>query len=247
MGLEGKVAVVTGAARGIGKTIAVALARQGADIAVCDIVTEDKAKSAMDEIKASKRRAEFFQMDVSSPESVNKAKDAILDKLGTVDILINNAGITRDKLFKNMDAKMWRDVISINLDGVFYCTSAFLPTIVSKGWGRIISISSVVGQMGNIGQVNYAASKAGVIGFTKSLAREVARNGVTVNAVAPGFVETDMTAVIPPDVREKIMALIPLKRFATPEEIAYVVTFLCDERANYITGQVIAINGGMYM
>ena len=247
MSLNNKVAVVTGAARGIGKAIALALAKAGANIAVTDIVPEDKAVGTLEEIRALGRKAEFFQCDVSSLESVNKMRDDVLAKMGTVDILINNAGITRDKLFKNMDAKMWRDVISVNLDSVFYCTSAFLPTMASKNWGRIISMASVVGQMGNIGQVNYAASKAGIIGFTKALAREVARNGITVNAIAPGFVETEMTAVIPPDVKEKIIAMIPMRRFAKPEEIANAVLFLCDDLSGYITGQVLALNGGMYM
>jgi len=174
-------------------------------------------------------------------------KKEVLSRFKKVDILVNNSGITKDKSFSKMDAEMWRDVLSVNLDGTFYVTKAFIDGMAESGFGRIINIASIVGQMGNFGQANYSASKGGIIAFTKTLAREYAKKGVTANAIAPGFTETEMVLAIPAEVKEKIYATIPMGRFAKPEEIAACVVFLASSSASYITGHVLAINGGQYM
>jgi 3-oxoacyl-(acyl-carrier-protein) reductase len=247
MRLKGRVALVTGGSRGIGRAIALALAEEGADVAVNYQRNEAMAREVAQAIERTGRASDVYQADVSDPTQVQRMRDAILKRFERVEILVNNAGINRDKSFAKMDDDTWRSVISVNLNGVFYCTKAFLEGMATRGYGRIINISSIVGQMGNFGQANYAAAKAGLFGFTKTLARELAGKGITVNAIAPGFIETEMVAGVPDDVKQKLLAQIPLRRFGKPEEIAKAVVFLSSEDASYITGQALSVNGGMYM
>lgn len=247
MRLKGRVAVVTGASRGIGRAIALAVAEEGADVAINYHRNEALAKEVAQAIERIGRTTETFQADVSDAEQVERMRDAVLRRFERVDILVNNAGTNHDKSFSRMDEATWRTVIDVNLNGVFNCTKAFLEGMVTGGYGRMINISSIVGQMGNFGQANYAAAKAGLLGLTKTLAREVAGKGITVNAVAPGFIETEMVTSVPEDVRERIRVQIPLRRFGKPEEVAKAVVFLASEDTGYITGHVLNVNGGMYM
>jgi 3-oxoacyl-[acyl-carrier protein] reductase len=246
MSLAGKVAVVTGAARGIGKAIATRLTAGGAAVVIAD-VSGQAAEATANEFEAAGRTAMAHAMTVADSAQASAMVEAVLGRFGRIDILVNNAGITRDGLVLRMKDEDWGQVLSVNLTGAFFCARAALrPMLKQKQGGRIISISSVVGSMGNAGQANYAASKAGLVGLTKALAREVASRGVTVNAVAPGFIETEMTASLPEAVRQAMRAQIPLERFGTPEDVAAVVGFLASEEAGYITGQVIHVNGGMW-
>ncbi len=247
MRLKGRVAVVTGGSRGIGRAIALALAEEGADVAVNYQRNEAMAREVAQAIERTGRASDIYQADVSDPEQVQRMRDAVLTRFQRADILVNNAGINRDKSFAKMDDDTWRSVIAVNLNGVFYCTKVFLDGMAARSYGRIINISSIVGQMGNFGQANYAAAKAGLLGFTKTLARELAGKGITVNAIAPGFIETEMVAGVPDDVKQKLLAQIPLRRFGKPEEVAKAVVFLGSEDASYITGQVLNVNGGMYV
>jgi len=247
MRLKGRVAVVTGGSRGIGRAIALALAEEGADVAVNYQRNEAMAREVAQAIERTGRVSDIYQADVSDPEQVQRMRDAVLARFQRADILVNNAGINRDKSFAKMDDDTWRSVISVNLNGVFYCTKVFLDAMAARNYGRIINISSIVGQMGNFGQANYAAAKAGLLGFTKTLARELAGKGITVNAIAPGFIETEMVAGVPDDVKQKLLAQIPLRRFGKPEEVAKAVVFLASEDASYITGHVLNVNGGMYV
>ncbi|CEH32031.1 3-oxoacyl-ACP reductase [Aneurinibacillus migulanus] len=245
--LEGKVALVTGASRGIGRAIALELARQGADVAINYAGNEAAARDVADEIAKLGRRALVVKANVADADEVETMVKQTIDEMGKLDILVNNAGITRDNLLMRMKEAEFDEVIAINLKGVFNCTKAVTRPMMKARGGRIINISSVVGVMGNAGQANYVAAKAGVIGMTKSVARELASRGITVNAVAPGFIETDMTSVLGEDTRESLLGQIPLARLGKPEDIANMVAFVASEKAGYITGQVFHIDGGMYM
>ena len=246
MSLAGKVAVVTGAARGIGKAVATHLASAGATVVIADINGKAAGETAVELEKAS-RTAMGSALDVTKPTQVAAMVEEVLARYGRIDILVNNAGITRDALILRMKEEEWEQVLSVNLDGAFHCARFVLrPMLKQKQGGRIINIASVVGSMGNAGQANYVASKAGLIGLTKALAREVASRGITVNAVSPGFIATEMTAGLPENAKQAYLMQIPLARFGTAEEVAAVVGFLASEGAGYITGQVIHVNGGMW-
>ena len=245
--LRGRRALVTGASRGIGRAIALCLAEAGADVAINYRSSEENAELLARRIDDLGVRTWTYPADVSDGEQTRAMQRQISRYFGRVDVLVNNAGINIDRFFSKMDGASWEKVMDVNLNGVYNCTTAFLDDVLHSPHGRIINITSIVGQMGNIGQVNYAASKAGVIGMTKALARELARSNVTVNAVAPGFIETDMVAGMPKEVRDKVIAQIPLKRLGRPEEVAKAVEFLASDDASYITGHVLSINGGLYI
>ncbi len=245
--LEGKIALVTGASRGIGKAIAVALAAAGANVAVNYAGNKDAAQEVVTEIEAMGRKALLFQGDVAQFDVCAEMVDTVVKELGRIDILINNAGITRDALLLRMKEEDWDAVINTNLKGIFNCTKATVKYMMKQRSGRIVNISSVVGVMGNAGQANYAAAKAGCLGFTKSVAKEVASRGITVNAVAPGFIKTDMTSVLPEKVVAEMEAGIPLARLGETEDIAKAVLFLASDDAAYITGQTLHVDGGMVM
>jgi 3-oxoacyl-[acyl-carrier protein] reductase len=241
-----RVAFVTGASRGIGRAIALTLCRANFDIVVASPEIERNEQVA-EEIRACSGEASTMNLDVTSPESVKEAFSKTLKDKTRIDVLVNNAGITRDGLSLRMKQADWDLVLEINLTGAFRCTQQVLPGMMRNRWGRIINIASVVGQAGAAGQANYAASKGGLIAMTKSLAQEMGSRGITVNAVAPGYIETDMTRVLPDDVKNRILAQVPLARIGQPEDIAGAVKFLAGEESSYITGHVLAVNGGMYM
>jgi 3-oxoacyl-(acyl-carrier-protein) reductase len=245
--LKGRRALVTGASKGIGREIALALASERADVAINYRSSDLEAEEVARWLEDRGVNSWVYPADVSDYDSVKEMRKCLEKYFGEIDILVNNAGINVDKLFVKMDQDMWNRVIQVNLTGVYNCTNAFIDRILESQHGRIINITSIVGQMGNIGQVNYAASKAGIIGMTKALAKEMARKSVTVNAIAPGFIETDMVMGIPDKVKEKILAQIPLGRFGKPKEVAKAVVYLASDEAAYITGHVLNINGGMYL
>lgn len=247
MKLTGKTALVTGGSRGIGRAIALALAIEGANVIINYTSNEESAAKVVEEIESLNVKAVAVKANVSNVEEINKMMDKIEETFGGVDILVNNAGVTRDNLFIRMKEEDWDQVMDINLKGVFLCSKAVVRKMIKQKYGRIINLSSVVGVVGNPGQANYCASKAGVIGFTKSLAKEIAVKNITVNAIAPGFIETDMTKVLPENVKESMLEVIPMKKYGKPEDIANLVVFLSSEDANYITGQVINVDGGMAM
>ena len=245
MSLKNRVAVITGASQGIGEAISVELAKEQAEVVLVDIQKE-KLDEVAGKINSAGGAASTSCVDVSSFEQVQEAVNAILKKK-KIDFLINNAGITRDTLFMRMKEEEWDAVLLVNLKGVFNFSKAVIRHMIGNRFGRIVNVSSVVGLMGNVGQTNYSASKAGVVGLTKSLAREVALRGITVNAVAPGYIATDMTDALSDSIKQTFREIIPMKRFGTPEEVAHAVKFLVSDEAAYITGQVISINGGMLM
>jgi len=246
MELLDQVAVVTGSARGIGKTIALTLAEAGANLVISDLNVE-AGKETVEEIKALGRKALWIESDVSQSDQAINLIETAQNEFGKVDILVNNAGITRDNLLMRMSEDEWDSVISVNLKGTYNCIRAATKLFMKQRSGRIINIASVVGQMGNAGQANYASSKAGVIGLTKSVAKELAARNILVNAVAPGFIETAMTEKLPEKARESLLQLIPLAKLGQPEDVARVVLFLSSDRSSYITGQVINVDGGMVM
>jgi 3-oxoacyl-[acyl-carrier protein] reductase len=241
-----RVAFVTGASRGIGRAIALTLCRSGFDIVVASPEIE-KNEEVAEEIRACSGEAMTVNLDVTSPESVKAAFGKVMQDKTRIDVLVNNAGITRDGLAVRMKQLDWDLVMKINLSGAFLCAQQVLPGMMRNRWGRIVNISSVVGQAGSAGQANYAASKAGLIGLTKALAQEMGSRNITVNAIAPGYVATDMTKDLPEELKQKMLASIPLARMGKPEDIAAAVKFLVSEDASYITGHVLAVNGGMYM
>ena len=244
---EKYVALVTGGSRGIGRAICHELAKNGVNIAIGYNKNFDKANKVKKEVEEYGVEAEIFKGSIDNYYDVRSVVDSVVDRFGKIDILVNNAGITSDKTLLKMTLEEWLRVIQVNLFGAFYCIKAALPYMIENGWGRIINISSIIALSGNVGQANYAAAKAGIIGLTKSLALELAKKNITVNAVAPGFIDTEMTKKIPSEIYEMIKNKIPQKRFGTPEEVARVVAFLADEKSSYITGQVYGINGGLYM
>ncbi|WP_144548987.1 3-oxoacyl-[acyl-carrier-protein] reductase [Bacillus sp. X1(2014)] len=247
MNLEGKAALVTGASRGIGREIALELARQGANVAVNYSGSEAKANEVVDEIKALGREAFAVKCDVSNAEEVAEMVKGTIDNFGKLDILVNNAGITKDNLLMRMKEEEWDDVININLKGVFLCTKAVTRQMMKQRVGRIINIASVVGVSGNPGQANYVAAKAGVIGLTKTTAKELASRNITVNAIAPGFITTDMTDKLPEEVTAELLKQIPLARLGEPKDIAKITAFIASDDSAYITGQTLNVNGGMVM
>lgn len=244
--LDGRIALVTGASQGIGRACAIELARAGAVVALA-ARNEAKLSDVVAEIEAAGGKAAAFALDVASEESIKSAARAVIERFGKVEILVNCAGITRDDLMMKMSRADWDDVLQTNLTGAFLLTQAVLRPMLKNRWGRIINISSVVGRTGQAGQVNYAASKAGMIGMTRSMAREVASRGITVNAVTPGYIETPMTAVLSEELRKGMIASIPLGRPGTDVEVAQPVVFLASDAAAYITGHVLDVNGGMFM
>jgi 3-oxoacyl-(acyl-carrier-protein) reductase len=245
--LKSKVCLVTGGTRGIGRATALLMAEHGADI----VVNYQNSKELADEVcelaQQKDVRAMACQANIADERQVGSMLDQVFERFGAVHVVVNNAGITRDKSFLKMTRMMWDEVLGVNLNGPFNVSQAVLPKMIESGWGRVINLASVVGLTGNFGQANYAVTKGGIIAFTRTLAREVARKGITVNAVAPGFIDTDMTKDLPPAAMDQVKAMTPMGRFGTAEEVARTIVFLASPAASYITGQVISVNGGMYM
>jgi 3-oxoacyl-(acyl-carrier-protein) reductase len=247
MQLTGRTALVTGASRGIGRAIALSLAEEGADVAVNYLSNRDLAADVVDQIRKMGHKAMLAQADVADYPDVDRMAREVLESFGHLDILVNNAGINSDHTFVKMDQVSWQKVLSINLDGPYNCTKVFVDQMIKEGWGRIVNITSIIGQIGNFGQANYAASKAGLAAFSKSLAKELVSKGITVNCVAPGFTETEMVMAIPEKVRMKLLEQIPMKRFGRSEEVARACVYLCSKDGDYITGTELSINGGLFM
>ena len=247
MKLEGRTALVTGASRGIGRAIALALAEEGADVAINYVSNEAAAAAVVEEVQARGRQGMLARADVGDFPDTYAMAHSVIREFGHIDILVNNAGVTSDKTFVNMDHSTWRKVLAINLDGVFNCTKVCIDQMVEQNYGRVVNITSVIGQIGNFGQANYAASKAGVAAMTKTLAKELASKGITVNAVAPGFIETEMVSSIPENIQDRLLSQIPLRRFGKAEEVAQMVVFLCSPEGDYVTGAELEVNGGLFM
>ena len=245
--LTGKVAVVTGGSRGIGQAVVLDLISAGATVVIAGVSDSSDTQARAREVRKGEADLTFVRADVTSAEDVRHMTDQVLEQQGHIHILVNNAGINRDGLLVRMKDQDWDDVLTTNLRGTFFCTRAALAPMIKERWGRIINITSVVGMAGNAGQANYAAAKAGIIGLTKTTAKEVASRGITVNAVAPGFIDTDMTRKLSDKVKEQVIQQVPLKRFGTPEDVARAVTFLASEDAGYITGHVLTVDGGLVM
>jgi len=243
--LKDKIAVVTGGSRGIGKAVVLTLGKEGVKVLINYRGNESAALETLNELKKIGGEGEIFKADVSVEEEVERMFNFVLEKWGKLDILVNNAGITKDNLLIRMKNEEWDQVINTNLKGVFLCTRAAIKIMIKQRSGKIVNISSIIGLRGNIGQANYAAAKAGIIGFTKSVAREVASRGITVNAIAPGFITTDMTEVLSEEMKKKVLEDIPLGRFGTPEDVANAVRFLVSDEAAYITGVVLNVDGGL--
>ncbi|MEC4681302.1 MAG: 3-oxoacyl-[acyl-carrier-protein] reductase [Nitrospirota bacterium] len=246
MSLTGKIAVVTGAAQGIGQAIATTLAQEGADVVVADL-NANRCHETVERVKQLGRKAIAVSVNVGDWDQVKRMVDHVLKEWERIDILVNNAGITRDGLLIRMKEEDWQAVLQVNVTGTFFCAKAVLPTMSRQRSGRIVNIASIVGAIGNAGQANYAASKAAVIGLTKTVAREYASRNITINAVAPGFIDTAMTQELSADAKEALLNQIPLKRLGQPSDVADAVSFLCTEKAGYITGHVLHVNGGMHM
>ncbi len=244
--LSDRVAIVTGSSRGLGRAIAKELASHKAKVTINYYQHKELAEQLLEELHSQGHKAICVQAGVAHPDEVQKLVDATVEAFGGIDILINNAGVNRDRTLRRMSMEEWREVIATDLDSIFYCTQAVVPHMIQRGGGRIVNMSSIVGQMGNIGQANYAAAKAGIVGFTKAVALELARFNITVNAVCPGFIETDMVTSLPEDVQKSLLARIPMGRFGRPEEVAKLCRFLVAE-GDYITGATFDINGGMYL
>jgi 3-oxoacyl-[acyl-carrier protein] reductase len=244
--MNNRVAFITGASRGIGRACAMALSQAGARV-VLAARNREKLEELAGEIRSAGREAFVIEIDLASQESIKQAFAKVHADFGATEILVNNAGVTKDGLAVRMKAEDWQYVLNTNLTGAFFCTQQVLQPMMRARWGRIINITSVVGEMGNAGQANYSASKAGLIGLTKSLAQEMGGRGITVNAVAPGFVQTDMTGVLSDDMKEKLLSNIPLRRMGEPADVAAAVKFLAAEDAGYVTGHVLDVNGGLYM
>jgi len=243
MRLQGKVAIITGAARGIGRETALLFAAEGAKVVICDLL--DEGEEVAEEIRSRGGEAIFYKLDVTDRDAVKRMVDAVVERYGRIDILVNNAGITRDAQFLKMTEEDWDKVIAVNLKGVFNVTQAVAPVMVAQGKGKIVNAASVVALYGNFGQTNYVASKAGVIGMTKVWARELGRKGINVNAVAPGFIQTEMTAKVPEKVLQMVRERTPLGRLGTPRDVAYAYLFLASEESDYVNGAVLSVDGGL--
>ena len=243
MRLQGKVAIITGAARGIGRETALLFAAEGAKVVICDLL--DEGEEVAEEIRSRGGEAIFYKLDVTDRDAVKRMVDAVVERYGRIDILINNAGITRDAQFLKMTEEDWDKVIAVNLKGVFNVTQAVAPVMVAQGKGKIVNAASVVALYGNFGQTNYVASKAGVIGMTKVWARELGRKGINVNAVAPGFIQTEMTAKVPEKVLQMVRERTPLGRLGTPRDVAYAYLFLASDESDYVNGAVLSVDGGL--
>jgi len=243
MRLQGKVAIITGAARGIGRETALLFAAEGAKVVICDLL--DEGEEVAEEIRSRGGEAIFYKLDVTDREAVKRMVDAVVERYGRIDILVNNAGITRDAQFLKMTEEDWDKVIAVNLKGVFNVTQAVAPVMVAQGKGKVVNAASVVALYGNFGQTNYVASKAGVIGMTKVWARELGRKGINVNAVAPGFIQTEMTAKVPEKVLQMVRERTPLGRLGTPRDVAYAYLFLASDESDYVNGAVLSVDGGL--
>jgi len=243
MRLQGKVAIITGAARGIGRETALLFAAEGAKVVICDLL--DEGEKVAEEVRSRGGEAIFYRLDVTDREAVKRMVDAVVERYGRIDILVNNAGITRDAQFLKMTEEDWDKVIAVNLKGVFNVTQAVAPVMVAQGKGKIVNAASVVALYGNFGQTNYVASKAGVIGMTKVWARELGRKGINVNAVAPGFIQTEMTAKVPEKVLQMVRERTPLGRLGTPRDVAYAYLFLASDESDYVNGAVLSVDGGL--